>query len=60
MSFTSQTKGESVRTTNRQTVKKLVLKLKKPFVPVIEEEANLHPPGEYTILLNIRKKHFYF
>lgn len=28
---------------NRQ-VKKLILKLKKPFVPVIEEEANLHPP----------------
>lgn len=28
---------------NRQ-VKKLVVKLKKPFVPVIEEEANLHPP----------------
>lgn len=24
--------------------KKLVVKLKKPFVPVIEEEANLHPP----------------
>lgn len=31
---------------NRQSVKKLVVKLKKPFVPVIEEEANLHPPGE--------------
>lgn len=24
--------------------KKLIVKLKRPFVPVIEEEANLHPP----------------
>lgn len=46
VSSTSQTKGESIRPNNRQSVKKLVLKLKKPFVPVIEEEANLHPPGE--------------
>lgn len=44
----SQTKGENIRPTNRQSVKKLVLKLKKPFVPVIEEEANLHPPGKYN------------
>lgn len=44
---TSQTKSDNIRLTNRQTVKKLVLKLKKPFVPVIEEEANLHPPGKY-------------
>lgn len=34
---------------NRQSVKKLVVKLKKPFVPVIEEEANLHPPGEFLM-----------
>lgn len=32
---------------NRQ-VKKLIVKLKKPFVPVIEEEANLHPPETVT------------
>lgn len=28
--------------------KKLFVKLKKPFVPVIEEEANLHPPENRT------------
>lgn len=28
--------------------KKIVVKLKKPFVPVIEEEANLHPPENRT------------
>lgn len=50
LTSTSQTKGESTRSTTRQSVKKLVLKLKKPFVPVIEEEANLHPPGKSSSL----------
>lgn len=46
-SATSSTStAENIRPANRQSVKKLVVKLKKPFVPVIEEEANLHPPGE--------------
>lgn len=42
----SSSSSENVRPSNRQSVKKLVVKLKKPFVPVIEEEANLHPPGK--------------
>lgn len=41
-----QSSADTARPANRQSVKKLVVKLKKPFVPVIEEEANLHPPGE--------------
>lgn len=40
---------------NRQ-VKKLVIKLKKPFVPVIEEEANLHPPETSENCVEIVKK----
>lgn len=40
---------------NRQ-VKKLVVKLKKPFVPVIEEEANLHPPESSENCVEIVKK----
>lgn len=40
---------------NRQ-VKKLVVKLKKPFVPVIEEEANLHPPEISENCVEIVKK----
>lgn len=40
---------------NRQ-VKKLVVKLKKPFVPVIEEEANLHPPETSENCVEMVKK----
>ncbi|XP_031640432.1 uncharacterized protein LOC116352180 isoform X2 [Contarinia nasturtii] len=43
----SSSTTDTARPTNRQSVKKLVVKLKKPFVPVIEEEANLHPPDEH-------------
>lgn len=45
----SSSSAENNRPTNRQSVKKLVVKLKKPFVPVIEEEANLHPPGKHIL-----------
>lgn len=47
----TQSKQESAQRTllmqkpiHNRAPKKLVVKLKKPFVPVIEEEANLHPP----------------
>lgn len=50
----TQSKLESAQRTllmqkpiHNRAPKKLVVKLKKPFVPVIEEEANLHPP-EHT------------
>lgn len=37
-------------------VKKLIVKLKKPFIPVIEEEANLHPPETSENCVEIVKK----
>lgn len=36
----------TVKVVTTRTPKKLVVKLKKPFIPVIEEEANLHPPEQ--------------
>lgn len=38
----------AIKTPYNRQVKKLIVKLKKPFVPVIEEEANLHPPETAT------------
>lgn len=38
----------TIKTPYNRQVKKLIVKLKKPFVPVIEEEANLHPPETVT------------
>lgn len=38
----------SVKVPYNRPPKKLVVKLKKPFVPVIGEEANLHPPENRT------------
>lgn len=36
------------KTSYNRPPKKLIVKLKKPFVPVIEEEANLHAPESLT------------
>lgn len=57
---TTSTAENGVRQTikppyNRQ-VKKLIVKLKKPFVPVIEEEANLHPPETSDSITEIIKQ----
>lgn len=44
-----RTSTASVKIPYNRPPKKIVVKLKKPFVPVIEEEANLHPPENRTI-----------
>lgn len=45
---TLRTSTTNVKLPYNRPPKKLVVKLKKPFVPVIEEEANLHPPENVT------------
>lgn len=57
-SSSSSSSFENVRPNNRQSVKKLVVKLKKPFVPVIEEEANLHPPGKWFRHIDLFRNQF--
>lgn len=46
-----RTSTSNVKLPYNRPPKKLVVKLKKPFVPVIEEEANLHPPENKTDLM---------
>lgn len=43
-----KTSTANVKIPYNRPPKKIVVKLKKPFVPVIEEEANLHPPENRT------------
>lgn len=45
---TQRTATTTAKLAYNRPPKKLVVKLKKPFVPVIGEEANLHPPENRT------------